>query len=60
MKPLSIRAVGVSTVVESLRVPMSVAEFLPEAAAAREVLEAARAWLEPRFADFGAGVGFLD
>lgn len=59
MTPLSIGAVGVSTVVESLRVPMSVAEFLPEAAAAREA-EAARAWLEPRFADLGAGVGFLD
>jgi glyoxylase-like metal-dependent hydrolase (beta-lactamase superfamily II) len=64
MKPLSIGAVGVSTVVESLRVPMSFAEFLPEAAAAPEVLEAARPWLEPRFADLGvdprAGSGFLD
>jgi len=60
MKPLSIGGVEVATVVESLRVPMSFAEFLPDAAAAREVLEAARPWLEPRFADLDAGVGFLD
>ncbi len=60
MKPLSIGGVGISTVVESQRVPMSFAEFLPDAAAAREVLEAARHWLEPRFADLSQGVGFLD
>jgi glyoxylase-like metal-dependent hydrolase (beta-lactamase superfamily II) len=60
MKSLSIGAVGISTVVESLRVPMSFAEFLPEAAAAHGVLEAARTWLEPRFADLSTGMGFLD
>jgi hypothetical protein len=60
MKNLSIGDVSIATVVESQRVSMSFAEFLPEAAAAREVLEAARPWLEPRFADVAAGVGFLD
>jgi glyoxylase-like metal-dependent hydrolase (beta-lactamase superfamily II) len=60
MKTLSVGDVSIATVVESQRVPMAFAEFLPEAAAAREVLEAARAWLEPRFADLDAGVGFLD
>jgi len=64
MKPLSIGAVGVSTVVESLRVPMSFAEFLPQVLEHREVLEAARSWLEPRFARIGADLataeGFLD
>jgi glyoxylase-like metal-dependent hydrolase (beta-lactamase superfamily II) len=60
MKTLSVGDVSIATVVESQRVPMAFAEFLPEAAAAREVLEAARTWLEPRFADLAAGVGFLD
>jgi len=60
MKNLSIGDVSIATVVESQRVPMSFSEFLPDAAAAREVLEAARPWLEPRFADLAAGVGFLD
>ncbi len=60
MKNLSIGGVGISTVVESLRVPMSFAEFLPQLAAAPEVLEATRSWLEPRFADLAQGVGFLD
>jgi glyoxylase-like metal-dependent hydrolase (beta-lactamase superfamily II) len=60
MKPLTIGDVGIATIVESLRVPMTLAEFLPEAAAARDVLEAARPWLEPRFADLAGGVGFLD
>ena len=36
------------------------AEFLPQALQAREVLEAARPWLEPRFADLATGQGFLD
>ena len=60
MKTLTIGDVGIATVVESLRVPMSFAEFLPDAATAREVLEAARPWLEPRFADLAQGMGFLD
>lgn len=64
MKNLTIGDVGISTVVESLRVPMAFAEFLPQLLEAREVLEAARPWLEPRFADLGSdlatAVGFLD
>ena len=64
MKNLTIGDVGISTVVESLRVPMAFAEFLPQLLEAREVLEAARPWLEPRFASFGTdpatSVGFLD
>ena len=59
MKPLTVGAVGVSTVVESLRVPMAFAEFLPQALQAREVLEAARPWLEPRFADLATGPWLL-
>jgi hypothetical protein len=51
MKPSPIGAVGVSTVFESLRVPMSLVEFLPEAAtAAHEALEAAHPWFERRLA----------
>ena len=64
MKNLTSGDVGISTVVESLRVPMAFAEFLPQLLEAREVLEAARPWLEPRFASFGTdpatSVGFLD
>lgn len=38
MKNLTIGDVGISTVVESLRVPMAFAEFLPQLLEAREVL----------------------
>lgn len=60
LKPLRIGAVDIATVVEVQRVPMTFAQFMPDAAAAPDVLENARAWLEPRFADLAAGVGFLD
>lgn len=60
MKSLTLGEIAVATVVESQRVPMSFAEFLPGAAAAPEVLGAAQPWLEPHFADLAAGIGFLD
>ncbi len=57
MKALQLGKIAIDVVVETPRVPMTFAEFLPDST--REALAAERNWLEPAFADLDQGVGFL-
>ncbi len=57
MKTLTLGELRVDTIVESGCWSLPFAEFLP--VADPQALAAERAWLEPRFADLGRGVGYL-
>jgi glyoxylase-like metal-dependent hydrolase (beta-lactamase superfamily II) len=55
--PLSFGDVSVQAVLESARLSMPFAEFLPDSTP--EALAREREWLEPRFGDLAAGLGYL-